>query len=96
MWHYPAIDPVALALGPIKIHWYGLMYLVGFAVGWRLGLFRAKTKSDWNRDRVSDLLFYAVCGVVLGARIGYMLFYDLPGFLAQPWRLVMVWQGGIL
>ena len=95
MWHYPEINPVALALGPFKIHWYGLMYLLGFGVGWRLGLLRAKTKSDWNHDRVSDLLFFAVCGVVLGGRIGYMLFYDLPGFLAQPWRLVMVWQGGM-
>ncbi len=95
MWQYPEINPVALALGPIKIHWYGLMYVVGFTVGWRLGLLRAQTKSDWNRDRVSDLLFYAALGVVLGARIGYMLFYDLPGFLAQPWQLIMVWQGGM-
>ena len=85
---------MALALGPFKIHWYGLMYLLGFAVGWRLGLLRAKTKSGWSRDRVGDLLFYALCGVVFGGRIGYMLFYDLPGFLARPWRLVMVWQGG--
>jgi phosphatidylglycerol---prolipoprotein diacylglyceryl transferase len=74
LWRYPEIDPVAFALGPVTIYWYGLMYVAGFAGGLGLGLFRAKKSPLWNRDRVLDLLFYVAVGLVLGARIGYMLF----------------------
>ena len=84
-----------MTLGPIQIHWYGLMYIVGFAAGWRLAIFRAKKMPDWNRDKVSDLLFYVAVGVVLGARLGYMFFYDFAGFMAEPLRIVEVWQGGM-
>ena len=93
---HPEIDPVALALGPVKIHWYGLMYLVGFAAFWLLGQLR--TKQSWaplDREQVGDYLFYGAVGAVLGGRIGYTLFYDLPGFLADPLEIVRVWEGGM-
>jgi len=95
MWSYPQIDPVALALGPIVIHWYGLMYLVGFASAWYLGTIRARLNPVWDKNKVSDLLFYCTLGVVLGGHIGYVLFYDLSGFIANPFSLVMIWQGGM-
>lgn len=95
MWTYPEIDPVAVALGPIAIHWYGLMYVVGFASAWFLGLVRARTSPVWDKDKVSDLLFYCAVGVVLGGRVGYVLFYDFAGFIANPLSLIMVWQGGM-
>ena len=73
---HPAIDPVAIHLGPLKVHWYGLMYLLGFWGCWWLGVVRGrKPWVNWSRDRVSDVLFYVVMGVILGGRIGYMLFY---------------------
>lgn len=93
---YPAIDPVALQLGPLKIHWYGLMYLIGFAAVWWLGRLRAQRPgSGWNPEHISDLVFYGALGAVLGGRIGYVLFYDLPSFLAAPLDIVKVWQGGM-
>lgn len=95
MWTYPNIDPVALALGPVAIHWYGLMYVIGFASAWFLGLQRAKTSDIWTKDRVGDLLFYCAVGVVLGGRFGYVLFYDFAGFVANPLTLLMIWQGGM-
>lgn len=93
---YPTIDPVAIALGPLKIHWYGLMYLIGFAGAWWLGKIRAKRpNSGWNTAEISDLIFYAGLGVVLGGRIGYILFYDFANFLQDPVRLFKVWEGGM-
>lgn len=93
---YPHINPVALALGPIKIHWYGLMYVVGFFLAWGLGLYRArKPRSGWTEEQVGDLVFYGAMGAVIGGRIGYMLFYDLSGFLADPLLIFKVWQGGM-
>jgi phosphatidylglycerol:prolipoprotein diacylglycerol transferase len=95
MWTYPELNPIALSLGPIAIHWYGLMYLVGFVGGWYLGILRAKSLPEWNKDKVGDLLFYIALGVVLGGRVGYVLFYDFAGLLANPLSLIMVWQGGM-
>ncbi|MGE4503058.1 MAG: prolipoprotein diacylglyceryl transferase [Thiomicrospira sp.] len=95
MWTYPELNPIALSLGPIAIHWYGLMYLVGFVGGWYLGILRAKHLPQWNKDKVGDLLFYIALGVVLGGRVGYVLFYDFAGLLANPLSLIMVWQGGM-
>lgn len=96
MLHYPNIDPVALSLGPLKIHWYGLMYLVGFGAAWWLGRLRARRpQSGWNEQEVGDLIFYGAMGAVLGGRIGYVLFYDLPAFLAEPLRIFKVWEGGM-
>lgn len=82
---YPDISPVAVALGPVKVHWYGLMYLIGFAGAWWLGNRMARRPgSGWNKDQVADVIFYGALGVVLGGRIGYILFYNFDHFLADP------------
>lgn len=93
---HPDIDPVAIKLGPLAVHWYGLMYLCGFAAFWWLGLRRArKPFFAWPEQRVSDLLFYGVLGVILGGRLGYTLFYNLKGFLAEPLVILRIWEGGM-
>jgi phosphatidylglycerol---prolipoprotein diacylglyceryl transferase len=93
---YPSINPIAFSLGPLKVHWYGLMYAVGFIGAWLLASYRAKKPhSGWTLEQVSDLLFYVAMGVILGGRIGFMVFYDLHNFLSQPWSLFEVWQGGM-
>jgi phosphatidylglycerol:prolipoprotein diacylglycerol transferase len=93
---YPEIDPVALSLGPFKIHWYGLMYLLGFLGGWLLGRLRAsRPDSGWSVQEVDELLFYTALGVILGGRFGYVLFYAFPSFLSDPLMLFRVWEGGM-
>ncbi|WP_207062301.1 prolipoprotein diacylglyceryl transferase [Motiliproteus sp. SC1-56] len=93
---YPAIDPVALEIGPLKVHWYGLMYLAGFAAAWLLANRRAvRPGSGWNREQVSDLIFYGALGVILGGRFGYVVFYNFDQFLADPLWLFRVWEGGM-
>lgn len=91
------IDPVAVALGPLKIHWYGLMYLLGFGVAWWLGRrrVRAGRLPGVDDNGFGDLMFYAMLGVVLGGRIGYVLFYDFGTFLQDPLMLFKVWEGGM-
>ncbi|MCU0834045.1 MAG: prolipoprotein diacylglyceryl transferase [Chromatiaceae bacterium] len=96
MLHYPDIDPVALALGPLRIHWYGLMYLVAFASFWALGRYRAaRPGSGWDARMVDDVLFYGVIGTILGGRLGYMLFYGSNQLAADPTSLLRVWEGGM-
>lgn len=93
---YPEIDPVALSLGPLQIHWYGLMYLIGFAAAWWLGRVRAsRPASGWDPKEVEDLIFYGALGVVLGGRLGYVLFYGFANFLENPLYLFKVWEGGM-
>lgn len=91
------IDPIAVSLGPLKVHWYGLMYLLGFAVAWWLGTrrVRAGRLPGVNDNAFGDLMFYAMLGVVLGGRIGYMLFYSFGEFLHNPLLLFRVWEGGM-
>lgn len=92
----PNIDPVAISLGPIKIHWYGLMYVIGFLALWFFASRRAKQPdSGWTAEQVSDFVFYGALGVILGGRLGYMLFYNLPHYLAHPLDVLKVWQGGM-
>ncbi|MEQ5836896.1 prolipoprotein diacylglyceryl transferase [Marinobacter sp. NFXS9] len=96
MLRYPQIDPIAVSIGPLKIHWYGLTYLVGFVVGWWLG--RIRTRKPWspiNEEQMGDLLFYIALGVVLGGRFGYVIFYNFDTFLADPLWLFRVWEGGM-
>lgn len=93
---YPEIDPVAISLGPLDIRWYGLMYLIGFVSGYLLLTYRAKKpNSGWKTEEVSDLIFYGSLGVVIGARVGYVLFYNFSAFLQDPLTLVKVWEGGM-
>lgn len=91
------IDPIAFSLGPVKVHWYGLMYLAAFASAWWLGRLRIRAGRlpGVDMEGFSDLLFYAMLGVVLGGRIGYMAFYALGDFLANPLLIFKVWDGGM-
>jgi len=94
---HPQFDPVALQLGPISIRWYGLMYLVGFVGGLALGRLRVRTRPDlgWTTRDLDDLLFYCVLGVVLGGRLGYVLFYKFSEYMHDPIRILYVWEGGM-
>lgn len=95
MWVHD-IDPVAIALGPLKVHWYGVMYLIGFAAAWWLGVRRARRPdSGWNEEQISDIIFWGAMGVVLGGRAGYVLFYNFERFLSDPLWLFAVWEGGM-
>ena len=96
MIEYPSIDPVALALGPLQIHWYGLMYLVAFGSAWWLGKLRAGLSGSVIRpEHIDDIIFYGALGVVLGGRIGSVLFYNFDSFLANPLYLFRIWEGGM-
>ncbi len=93
---YPQIDPVAISLGPVKVHWYGLAYLAGLAFAWWLAARRsARPGSAVKREQVDDLIFFAALGVVLGGRIGYALFYGADKLAEDPLWLLRVWQGGM-
>ena len=94
--YYPIIDPIIISLGPLAIRWYGLSYLAGFAVVWWLGRLRAKTNpGGWTDTQISDLVFFGAMGAVLGGRIGYVLFYNMPLFLDDPLYLFRIWEGGM-
>lgn len=96
MLHYPEIDPVLLSLGPLRLHWYGLMYLVGFFLAWRLALRRAhRLTPPCQPHQIEDLIFFGALGVVLGGRVGYVLFYGLEAWRADPLYPLKVWQGGM-
>ncbi|MGJ3494736.1 Prolipoprotein diacylglyceryl transferase [Piscirickettsia salmonis] len=93
---YPQIDPIAVSLGPIKVHWYGLMYLFGFVMAWLLCNYRAKRSHGcWSKEQVGDVIFYGALGVILGGRIGYILFYDFGSFIDHPLVIFQVWDGGM-
>lgn len=96
MLQYPSIDPVAIAIGPLKIHWYGLMYLVGIGTAWWLAKRRlAQFDPSWTRDTLSDLVFWCALGVIAGGRLGYVLFYDLSSYIANPALVLRIWEGGM-
>lgn len=93
---YPAIDPVALSIGPLQIHWYGLMYVFAFSVGWMLGRWRASRPwSGWTAEQVDDYVAWVMFGVILGGRLGYVLFYDLAVYLQEPLEIFRLWNGGM-
>lgn len=96
---YPHIDPIAFAIGPIKIHWYGLTYLVGFGLFMLLARVRVRqplnTAAGWKREDIDDMLVWGVLGVVLGGRLGYVLFYKPEYYFAHPLEIVEVWKGGM-
>lgn len=96
MFVHPQFDPVAFSVGPLSIRWYGLAYLVGFALFWLLGRYRAR--QAWRGisiESVEDLLFYGMLGVIVGGRLGFCFFYQPQWFLAHPADILKVWQGGM-
>ena len=96
MLHHPNFDPVAIQLGPIAVHWYGLMYLFGFAMVWVLGRHRIKHgHTDMTSRDLEDLIFYSVLGVIVGGRLGYILFYKPAEYLAYPLKVFYIWEGGM-
>ncbi|MYB37522.1 MAG: prolipoprotein diacylglyceryl transferase [Gammaproteobacteria bacterium] len=90
---YPLIDPVLAQLGPFALRWYGLMYVLAFGVMYLLG--RRRAGAGWSVQEVSDLVFYGVAGIVLGGRLGFVLFYGLDQFLRDPLWLLRIWEGGM-
>ena len=96
MLSYPEIDPVLLSLGPLKLQWYGMMYLLGFVAAFGLAHYRSRrADSPVSAAQVEDLVFYGALGVILGGRCGYVFFYGLDQFLHNPLWLFKVWEGGM-
>jgi len=96
MLQYPAIDPVAFYIFSWPVYWYGLMYLVGIIAGWILLAWRARNPArGFTQEQVSDVIFYTVLGVIIGGRLGYMIFYDWRVLLAEPLMLFKIWKGGM-
>jgi len=94
---HPQFDPIAFQIGPLAVRWYGLMYLVAFALFVALGKVRARRNllTGWHPRDVDDMLFYGVFGVILGGRLGYVLFYKPLYYLAHPIEILQVWSGGM-
>ncbi|MCH8180827.1 MAG: prolipoprotein diacylglyceryl transferase [Proteobacteria bacterium] len=96
---HPQFDPIALAIGPLRVHWYGLTYLAAFTFFYLLASARVRrpwyAQHGWSRQSIEDLLFFGVLGVVLGGRLGYVLFYKPGHYLAHPAEIFAVWQGGM-
>jgi phosphatidylglycerol---prolipoprotein diacylglyceryl transferase len=100
MLRYPNIDPVALSLGPVQIHWYGIMYVVAFGVAWWLARRQAaRPGSTWKAEDVDDFIFWCMVGVIVGGRVGYVLIYVLgfqPELLREDWLYPLkLWKGGM-
>jgi phosphatidylglycerol:prolipoprotein diacylglycerol transferase len=94
---HPQFDPVAIHIGPLAVRWYGLMYLLGFALALALGRHRIRRQPQLGlttRD-LDDMVLYALFGVILGGRLGYVLFYKLSDYLAHPLSVFAIWEGGM-
>ena len=97
---HPQFNPVAISVGPLAIHWYGLMYLMAFLQLWWLGKHRILShpqlaRKGWTVQQHDDLLFYGVLGVILGGRLGQVLFYEPGYYFSDPARILAIWQGGM-
>lgn len=92
---YPEIDPIIFQIGPLAIRWYGLMYLIGFALAYYLLRSRAGKTTGWTKRDVEDLVFFAALGVIIGGRIGYVLFYQFNAFVENPLYLFKITEGGM-
>ncbi|CAM2057931.1 Phosphatidylglycerol--prolipoprotein diacylglyceryl transferase [Desulfovibrionales bacterium] len=93
---HPVINPIAVSLGPFNIRWYGLMYLIGFVLAWGLGRYRAsQPDSDWTAQMVDDCVTLCVVGLIIGARLGYVLFYDLGYYIDNLMNILAIWHGGM-
>jgi len=94
---FPEIDPIAVEIGFIKIRWYGLMYVIGFFAAWMLARYRTRRRADidFTNEDIDGIIFYLALGVIVGARVGYVLFYNFGLFLREPSYLFRVWEGGM-
>ena len=94
---YPQFDPIAVHIGPLSIRWYGLMYVLAFIFFVILGRIHAKRRPElgWNKDMIDDLLFYGILGVVIGGRLGEILFYEPGYYFSHPSEMIAVWKGGM-
>lgn len=94
---HPQFNPVALSLGPVSIHWYGLMYLVAFVLFVVLGRLHARRRPElgWDAGKIDDLLLYGMLGVVIGGRLGEVIFFQLPYYLSNPLEIFAIWKGGM-
>jgi phosphatidylglycerol:prolipoprotein diacylglycerol transferase len=98
---YPMIDPVLVSIGPFPIRWYALAYIAGLVLGWAYAQYLVRSPEFWGAGArpdgacIDDLLVYAALGVILGGRLGYVLFYNLPFFLSHPADIFKLWQGGM-
>jgi phosphatidylglycerol:prolipoprotein diacylglycerol transferase len=93
---YPNIDPVILKIGPLALRWYGLMYVIGFVSSYLLVIYQLKKKKlKVERAQIDDLFFYAILGLIVGARLGYVLFYNLSFYLENPLEAMVLWHGGM-
>jgi phosphatidylglycerol---prolipoprotein diacylglyceryl transferase len=93
---YPHIDPEIFRIGPLAIRWYGMMYVVGFAASYLLVLYQMSRKAlKVTRAHIDDLYFYLILGLLIGGRLGYVIFYNLPFYLERPWEVFVLWHGGM-
>lgn len=93
---FPAIDPVAIAIGPLAIRWYALAYIVGLVLGWRyVRRLSARPPHALSVEEADDFLFWATIGVVIGGRLGYVLFYNFGYYIDDPLRIFKLWEGGM-
>jgi phosphatidylglycerol:prolipoprotein diacylglycerol transferase len=94
---HPQFDPVAFHIGPLAVRWYGLMYLLGFALIWIAGRYRIRTRPGavWSTRDLDDAMFYGILGTIVGGRLGYVLFYRPGDYALEPWRALYLWEGGM-
>lgn len=99
---FPEIDPIAFSLGPLSIHWYGLAYVAGIMLGWYYARLIAANDTLWpgnvspiTKVQLDDFIIWVALGIVLGGRIGYILFYDMPAVIESPIRAIQIWNGGM-
>ena len=96
MFTFPQFNPVFISLGPLSIHWYGVMYIIAFGGAWVLASYRRNMKpNQWSTDQISDLVFYGAIGSVVGGRLGSVFFYNFDRFLVDPLWVFRVWEGGM-
>ncbi|PZU90279.1 MAG: prolipoprotein diacylglyceryl transferase [Shinella sp.] len=99
---FPAIDPIAFSIGPLAIHWYGLAYVCGIMLGWAVARSLVRNEKLWPGNtspctvaHLDDFLVWVAIGIVVGGRLGYIFFYDMPSVIADPIRAIEVWNGGM-
>jgi phosphatidylglycerol---prolipoprotein diacylglyceryl transferase len=98
---YPIIDPIAVEIGPVAIRWYGLAYMAGILFGWLYGRYLVSRAALWNgkpaftTSQADDFVLWIALGIVVGGRLGFVLFYEPSYFLANPWEIPALWQGGM-